>query len=129
VSILTPEGSTVVTISRGDEALATFSGREGWHFPRAECGSYAGHYPATGEEAAQHLEALRELGADFFVIPAPAFWWLEHYAPFTLHLLTRYRLIGWVRDTCVVFDLRATPDASGANAVAGLGLVLSGSRR
>jgi hypothetical protein len=74
-----PEGSRVLVMTRGDEALLRLSRRQGEHFPQSPTGLYAGHYPADGEEAAAHLGELRAAGAEYLVIPAEARWWLEHY--------------------------------------------------
>ncbi len=46
-----PPGATVAVVSRGDDQLLSLDGRRGWHFPRADDGTYAGYYPATGTEA------------------------------------------------------------------------------
>jgi glycosyltransferase involved in cell wall biosynthesis len=74
-----PEGSRVLVVSRGDEALLRLGRREAGHFPQSPTGLYAGHYPADGAAAAAHLEELCEAGAQYLVIPAEASWWLEHY--------------------------------------------------
>jgi glycosyltransferase involved in cell wall biosynthesis len=74
-----PEGSRVLVISRGEEALLRVGHREAEHFPQSPTGLYAGHYPADGGEAAAHLEELRAAEAQYLVIPAEASWWLEHY--------------------------------------------------
>jgi len=74
-----PEGSRVLVVTRGDEALLRLERRHGEHFPQSPTGLYAGHYPADGEKAAAHLEELRSAGAEFLVVPAEASWWLEHY--------------------------------------------------
>jgi hypothetical protein len=74
-----PEGSRVLVITRGDEALLRLERRRGEHFPQTQTGLYAGHYPSDGDEAVAHLEELRAAGAEYLVIPAEARWWLEHY--------------------------------------------------
>lgn len=74
-----PEGSRVLVISRGDEALLRLGRRRGEHFPQTQTGLYAGHYPADDDEAVGHLGAMKAAGAEYLVIPAEARWWLEHY--------------------------------------------------
>jgi SAM-dependent methyltransferase len=97
-------GSTVAVVTKGDERLLDFPAR-GWHFPRAAGGEFAGYYPADDSEAVIHLEGLRTAGGDYFLLPAPAFWWLDHYAGFRRHLEARYTLVH--RDAEVMlFDLR-----------------------
>jgi len=66
--------------------------RRGWHFPQADDGRYAGHYPASSAEAIAELEALRERGASFLVFPDPSRWWLSHYVELREHLERRYRV-------------------------------------
>ena len=65
-----PAGARVLVVSRGDEDIVDFARHRGEHFPQAEDGRYAGHHPADSAEAIAHLEALREAGAEYLVIPA-----------------------------------------------------------
>ncbi len=81
-----PSGSTVAVVSRGDEELVRLSGRTGWHFPNRGDGVWAGFYPGTDAEAVSHLRALRRRGADYLLLPEPAFWWLDHYDGLRVHL-------------------------------------------
>ena len=104
VATAVPPGASVLAVSRGDEALTRLQGRRGAHFPQAEDGAYAGHHPATSEAAIEHLEALRRRGADHLLFPSTAFWWLEHYADFRLHLDARYRRT-WSDESCVIYAL------------------------
>lgn len=76
---LVPEGATLAVLSRGDERLLSVDPVAAWHFPRQPDGTYAGHYPADGAEAVRQLRTVQRLGADHFLVPAPAFWWLDHY--------------------------------------------------
>ena len=101
-----PGDTNIVVINKGDEELLKFSGRNGWHFPQSENGRYANLYPADSAEAVAQLESLRGKGANFLVIPSPAFWWLEHYADFKSHLDKNFPLT--VRDeaTCLIYDLK-----------------------
>ena len=59
-----PEGSRVLVITRGDEALLRLERRRGEHFPQTPTGLYAGHYPSDGDEAVAHLEELRAAGIE-----------------------------------------------------------------
>jgi GT2 family glycosyltransferase len=90
VDDVVPAGATVLVLSKGDDDLLRFTDRRGWHFPQAEDGSYAGHYPADSAACIAELERLRQRGADFLVIPQTALWWLEHYAGFAAHLEQHY---------------------------------------
>ena len=81
-----PGGARPLVVTRGDDGLLDVPGRRGWHFPRGRDGGYAGYYPRDSAVAIRHLEELREQGATHFVLPEPAFWWLEHYAELREHL-------------------------------------------
>lgn len=105
----TPPGSTVAVVSRGDDAVLKLDGRTGWHFPRGADGGYAGFHPATAGEAVNQLEAVRDAGAEFFAIPAPSGWWLDHYRELREHLEARYRLIDADSGHCVLFSLVEPP--------------------
>src|SRR5205823_5204823 len=75
----TPPGASIAVVTKGDERLVGFYGREGMHFPQGEHGIYAGGHPASGLAAMAHLEFLRGQGADFFLLPADSLWWLDRY--------------------------------------------------
>jgi GT2 family glycosyltransferase len=101
-----PAGANVVVINKGDEELLGFKDRRGWHFPQNEQGRYANLYPADSTEAIAQLETLRRKGADFLLIPRPAFWWLDHYAGFKTHLERQFAPIFRDDSTCLIFDLK-----------------------
>jgi hypothetical protein len=77
-------------ISRGDERLLQLNGRRAQHFPQTADGAWAGHHPADSAEAVEHLESLRERGAEFLVIPPTYLWWLRHYEGLRQHLESEY---------------------------------------
>jgi hypothetical protein len=110
-----PEGATVAVVSRGDGEFLRLAGRNGWHFPRAASGAYAGHHPAGDDDAISRLEATRADGAMYLVFPATAYWWLDHYSGLKTHLESRYRRVTEVHDTGIVYSLSSittveTPD-------------------
>jgi len=105
-----PEGRTAAVITKGDGNLLVFGSRQGWHFPLAENGAYAGHHPRDSAAAITHLESLRAKGCEFLVIPSTAFWWLDHYADFRTHLATNCREV--LREpACLIFALGETSTA------------------
>lgn len=109
---VSPNGRDIVlVVSKGDEALLKLPHCEAWHFPRQENGSYAGYYPADSAAAIAHLEELRRKGAGYVVFPNTAFWWLEHYRDFKIHLDTKHMLLTGDNShcDCVVYAL-AKPD-------------------
>jgi hypothetical protein len=100
-----PSGAPVLVISKGDEELVKLEGQPGWHFPQAEDGGYAHHYPAQCRDAIAQLEALRAKGARYLLIPKPGFWWLDYYREFGAYLESHYRLALRDEETCMLFDL------------------------
>jgi GT2 family glycosyltransferase len=115
---IVPLDATVVVVSKGDDDLLDLGGRRAWHFPRADSGMYAGHYPADSAEAIAHLEDLKSSGGDFLLFPCTALWWLEHYREFAHHLRSHYPVAAWHEDTCMLFALRE-PTLSWPNGVNG----------
>lgn len=99
-----PAGASVLVVSRGDRDLIRLDGDlAGGHFPQDADGGYLGHHPSDSKEAVAHLEALRRDGAQYLVLPATSYWWLEHYADFAAHLRSRYP--STQLDGCTVFRL------------------------
>jgi GT2 family glycosyltransferase len=88
-----PAGASVLVITRGDDSLLELNGRRAMHFPQGEDGAWAGHHPADSEEAIGHLEALREGGARYLVVPPTYRWWLNHYDGLREHLDSRHRAL------------------------------------
>ncbi|MGE5407626.1 MAG: glycosyltransferase, partial [Syntrophothermus sp.] len=110
-----PPGASVLVVSRGDSELVRLSGRRGGHFPQDPDGRYLGHHPSDSEEAVSRLEALRERGAEYLVLPSSAYWWLDHYRGFADHLRSSYRADRL--EPCVIFSLtERTPLALGGAA-------------
>jgi hypothetical protein len=106
---LIPARSRVVVVSKGDEQLLRFEDRDGWHFPRTATGQYGGYHPADGLAAISHVEELRASGADYFLLPSPYFWWLDHYPELAEHLQSRYRLVTDRPDSCLIYHLNEPP--------------------
>jgi hypothetical protein len=107
-----PKGSTVLVVSKGDDALVGLDGREGWHFPQLEDGTWSGQHPADDEHAIAQLERLRERGAEYFVVPATSLWWLDHYSGFRRHL-ERYRCSSADPDTAMIYELEPVESYAG----------------
>ena len=88
-----PLNATVLVVSRGDDELLRLGPRQAQHFPQGEDGKYAGFHPADSDAAIEMVEQLRERGADYFLLPASGFWWLEHYDGFRKYLERRYEVV------------------------------------
>ena len=85
--------------------LLHFRKARGSHFPQTADGVYAGHHPSSGAEAVDHLERLRENGAEYLLFPQTSFWWLEHYSELRSHIEGRYTRE--VSDhNCIIYNLR-----------------------
>jgi hypothetical protein len=97
-------GARILVVSRGDDELLRFGNRVAWHFPRLDNGSYAGYHPASSEAAIEHLDALRERGAQYLLLPSPSYWWRDYYERFFEHLQRNGTVI-WNDEACAVFEL------------------------
>jgi len=98
-----PDDAAVLVVSRGDRELVALGARAAGHFPQDRGGAYLGHHPRDSEDAIAQLERLREDGAGYLVLPATAYWWLDHYRGFAAHLRGRYPAAD--RDACTIFEL------------------------
>jgi GT2 family glycosyltransferase len=87
VSSCVATSTTIAVVSRGDDALLDLGDATAWHFPFASDGRWAGHYPVNTEAAVEQIEAARVAGAEYLLLPEPAFWWLDHYSGLGEHLL------------------------------------------
>jgi predicted O-methyltransferase YrrM len=67
-------------------------------------GQYWGAPPDDGT-ALRELERLRGLGANYFVLGWPAFWWADCYPEFYRYLKTNYRRV-LQNDRVVIFSLK-----------------------
>jgi GT2 family glycosyltransferase len=105
-----PVGSTVVFISKGDQALVDLEGYQGWHFPMDKNGAYAGFHPSDSQAAISHLDELINRGAEYLVIPSTSLWWLKHYTEFSRQLSSRFSLAVDVQQTCQIYGLSPQPD-------------------
>src|SRR6185436_7317571 len=86
VTAITASGSVVAVVSRGDTPLLHLPGLTGWHFPKNELGMWAGFHPADGQHAIELVEDVRAQGAQYLLIPATGFWWLDFYEPLRQYL-------------------------------------------
>jgi GT2 family glycosyltransferase len=103
VSSTLPEGATIAVVTSGDDEFLKLNGRRALHFPQNEEGVHSGH-PAHSDAAISCLEALRTKGAQYFLLPATAFWWLEHYVEFRKYLVSKYSVIA-KEDDCLIVAL------------------------
>jgi GT2 family glycosyltransferase len=95
-------GARVLVVSRGDPELLKLDDRVAWHFPRDEDGAYVGYHPASGEDAIDRLEALREQGAQYLLLPSVSFWWRDRYRELFEYLAQSARVV-WDDEDCVIY--------------------------
>jgi len=100
-----PVGATIAVVSRGDDEMLDLGEHRAWHFPREGDGTYLGYHPHDSAQAIGHLEALRREGAQYLLLPPTAYWWLDHYRNFALHLEQRYRRLTRPDDGCLLYEL------------------------
>jgi hypothetical protein len=93
VTAVVPVGSIVAIVSRGDNPLLQLPGLTGWHFPRNELGVWAGFHPADDQHAIDLVTDVRAEGAQYLLIPATGFWWLEFYKPLHHYLRTECTVV------------------------------------
>ena len=99
-----PADATVLVVSRGDEELLNLDGRTTWHFPRGQDGKYSGYHPKDSDAALAHLDEWRIRGAQYLVLPATGFWWLEYYGDFASTLRRGHGVV-FEDDSCIIFRL------------------------
>ncbi len=102
-----PSNSIVLVVSKGDDRLLRMSQQQGWHFPQATDGQYAGHHPADSKDAIGQVEFQREKGANYLLFPNTTFWWFEHYSALKEHLDMKYVRIH-KSEYCVIYHLGET---------------------
>jgi glycosyltransferase involved in cell wall biosynthesis len=99
-----PAGSTVLVGTAADDDLSIDDCRT-LAFPPARDEAAAGAPPADSAAAIQELDAIRESGAEFLVLPADGYWWSPEYDEFREHLETQYRLVVQREGSCHVYAL------------------------
>lgn len=125
VRVMVPATGTIAVVSKGDGRLLELNGRRAWHFPQQPNGAYTGHHPGSSGEAIKQLEAVRESGARYLLIPRTSMWWLDFYRELRVHLESHYTTVIRDQDTCVVFALTGDPHIKG-HSVANVGAGDSG---
>jgi len=100
-----PADSTMLIAGRISDELRDVGGRRAQQFPRDGWMFDPERIGERGRLAVAHLEELRHLGAEFLVVPATAFWWLDRVLELKQHLESRYRT-AVDENTCKIFALR-----------------------
>ena len=75
-----PRDATVAVVTTGSTELLRIDAKRVWHFPQNDDGTADPKHPRDAAHAIGQLDALRQKGANFLILPAPSLWWLGHYA-------------------------------------------------
>lgn len=103
-----PPSARLLVVSKGDDELLRFENHVALHFPRADNGLYAGYHPGSSEEAVEHLKELQDKGAQYLLLPAPSFWWLDYYPGLFEHLAQGAKTV-CDDESCLIFALEGAP--------------------
>lgn len=111
-----PPGAPVAVASMGDASMLELDGRPAWHFPDTESATEATYTTSDTEHLLTQLESLRRAGAQFLLLPAPAWSWSSRYPQLNRWIETMYHSL--VRDDgiCNIYDLR-TPKPTAVGTV------------
>src|SRR5206468_7308345 len=91
-------GRTTISWNTGDGSVGRIYLSQG--------GAYENLSLRDSNDAISRLEAIRIQGAQYLLLPATAFWWLDRYQEFRKHLEAHYPVVVRDEDTCVIFNLR-----------------------
>jgi glycosyltransferase involved in cell wall biosynthesis len=97
-------GATTITWSTGN-------GSEGQVYV-SSTGVYLGHDPVNSDEAWASLESAKSKGAEYLIMPAQSFWWLDDYQEFRKRVEARYPAVVRDKNSCIIFDLHESSAAS-----------------
>jgi hypothetical protein len=106
-----PPEAAVLVVSLGDDGVLDLGRLRGQHFPQAVDGSYADFSLADGPGAIGHLEALRQQGAAYLLVPNSALDWFNSFPLLRQHLEGRYRQLSNVGQVCLVYALGDAPES------------------
>lgn len=100
-----PTTARTVVATYGDDAMLQQGDRGVEPFPYATPGVSADYTDVTAAEAVAQLEALREGGAEYLVLPSPALPWLANHPLLERHLAQRYTVVASERGVATIYSL------------------------
>ncbi|MDQ1445957.1 MAG: hypothetical protein QOI20_2421 [Acidimicrobiaceae bacterium] len=104
-----PADVPVLVVSKGDDDLIDIDGVRVEHFPQDEHGGHLGWHPPDGADVSARLDAQRQRGQHYFVLPATSMWWLQHYDGLAHYLEEHYQQAVREDDTCVIWHYPGQP--------------------
>jgi hypothetical protein len=101
-----PPEVPVAVASLGDDAMLELDGRQAWHFPPVDTATSFAYSTDDSERLLAEIDALRQAGAQFLLLPASAWSWSYRYPKLNRWIETIYHSV--VRDdgVCNIYDLR-----------------------
>jgi glycosyltransferase involved in cell wall biosynthesis len=107
-AFLTADPNPVPADERAGTTTISWSTRDGsvGRVYVSSVGVYAGREPINSDEARKCVETARTHGAQYLLLPAKSFYWLDHYKNFRTHMEACYPIVVHKEDTCIIFDLR-----------------------
>jgi hypothetical protein len=100
-----PATARTLVATYGDDAMLQQGERRAEPFPYATPGVSADYTDVTAAEAVAQLEALRESGAEYLVVPSPALPWLANHPQLERHLAQHYDVVASERGVATIYDL------------------------
>jgi hypothetical protein len=100
-----PATARMLVATYGDDAMLQQGERRAEPFPYATPGVSADYTDVTAAEAVAQLEALRESGAEYLVMPSPALPWLANHPQLERHLTQQYDIVASERGVATIYDL------------------------
>jgi uncharacterized coiled-coil protein SlyX len=100
-----PAGARLLVATYGDDALLSHGDRRSQPFPQSPSGVTADYTDVNSAEAIAQLEALRDDGAEYLVVPSPALPWLASHPELERHLDERYDAVFRERGVATVYAL------------------------
>ena len=109
IQAIAEPGVPVLVVTLGDDSLTELGSQPCWHFPEDREGGWAGFDPVNGRAAVNHLDAQRQRGARYFVVPRDAFDWRGRFPELFEYLESEGRRL-YQDDMVAIFDLAAAQD-------------------
>lgn len=100
-----PAGARTLVATYGDSAMLNLGERPTEVFPQSPSGAMADYTVIDGTEAVAQLEALRDDGAEFLVVPSPALPWLASHPELERHLEQRTTPVARERGIGTIYAL------------------------
>lgn len=98
-----PAEARVLVATYGDPAMLKLGSRLTEPFPRSAPGVSADYTDVSEDVAVAQLEALREAGAEYLVVPGPALPWLANHPALDRHLDRHYSVVARERGVLTIY--------------------------